>query len=768
MSKSLVIVESPAKAKTIEKFLGKDFKVIASYGHVRSLPSKKGSVDIDNDFAPKYEVIEEKKKYINAIKKEMKGVDKIYLATDLDREGEAIAWHLTNVLGIDNGDNDVEVHRIIFSEITKGAIQDSIKNPRKISKDLVDAQRAREILDYLVGFNLSPFLWKKVRYGLSAGRVQSVALRMICEREKEIGEFTPQEFWTIEGIFTREGEYDPFSASLTTLKGSRLKKFDIKDEKGALKIVDDIEKARFSVGEIKRKDIKRNPPPPFITSTLQQDASNKLGFTAKRTMDIAQKLYTGKEVGDTSVGLITYMRTDSVQMAAVALGEAKNVIVDLYGKEYALDSPRFFKKKARGAQEAHEAIRPTSFLRTPNSVKKYLTKDEHRLYDLIWKRAMASQMAQMILDSISVDITSDSGYVFRASGSAVKFPGFSKVYAVATDDDAEISGETLRKLKEAEDLDTIGFVPDQHFTSPPPRFNEASLIKALEDLGIGRPSTYAGIINTLKVRKYVTINDKRFFPEDVGMIVSDLLVNHFTKYVDYEFTANMEEDLDKIAEGNTKWRPMLKDFWEPFYALLTIKDKEVKKEDVYVQSTDKVCPQCGKPVIIRLGKFGRFYACSGYPDCRYVAPLEGREDDIPQVDEVCEKCGKPMQAKRGKYGYFLGCTGYPECKNIRPLKKPLDTGVTCPECGAGTLIERTGKKKRVKGKVFYGCSKYPKCTYIINDRPYPKPCPKCASPFMVIKGIKGEKKELKCPAEGCEYSEKIDKKILDKIEGESG
>lgn len=764
MENSLVIVESPAKAKTIEKFLGKGFKVVASYGHVRSIPSKKGSVDVENDFTPIYEVIENKKKYIDKIKKSMKGVKKIYLATDLDREGEAIAWHLTNVLGIDNGDDTYEVYRIVFSEITKNAIEESLANPRRVSRDLVDAQRAREILDYLVGFNLSPFLWKKVRYGLSAGRVQSVSLRMICEREKEIDVFEPQEYWTIEGVFTKKGEYEPFMARLSAKGGEKLDKFDIPDENEAIKAIDDMENSRFTVGEVKKKEIRRNPAPPFITSTLQQEASRKLYFGAKKTMTIAQKLYAGKEVGDTTVGLITYMRTDSTQIASSALAQAKKVITDLYGKEYTLKTPRVFKKKAKGAQEAHEAIRPTSLSMTPKSIKKYLTRDEMRLYDLIWKRTIASQMTQMILDSVSVDIESENGYTFRATGSTVKFQGFAKVYMEGRDDGSDEKESKLPALTEGDILTEIGIMPEQHFTAPPPRYSEATLIKALEEYGIGRPSTYAGIINTLQTRKYVTLKNRRFFPEDVGMIVSDLLVNHFTRYVDYKFTAHLEVDLDRIAGGDTTWLPVIREFWKPFHELILVKDKEVKKKDVYNQSTDKVCPECKKPIVIKLGKFGRFYACSGYPDCRYVAPLEGREEELPETDEVCEKCGKPMQAKKGKFGYFIGCSGYPECKNIMPLKTPMDTGVTCPDCGEGTMVEREGKTARSKGRIFYGCSRFPKCKHIINDRPYPEPCPRCGAPFVVLKENKDGTKEFMCIAEGCGHAEEIRKKELEKLE----
>jgi len=587
---------------------------------------------------------------------------------------------------------------------------------------------------------------------------------MIAEREREIKAFAPREYWTIEGIFTKKGEYTPFLATLNSIKGERLNKYAIEKELDALEIIEQLQNAKFHIGNITKRDIKRNPPPPFITSTLQQEASRKLGFSAKKTMSVAQKLYEGKEVGDTMVGLITYMRTDSTNMASSALVEAKKVITDLYGENFALEKPRIFAKKAKGAQEAHEAIRPTSLERTPKSVEKYLNRDEFRLYELIWKRTIASQMSQMILESVSADIESDTGYTFRTTGSTVKFPGYSMVYLEGKDDEEESSEPMLPLLTINDELAEIGIVPEQHFTSPPPRYSEATLIKALEEYGIGRPSTYAGIINTLQVRKYVVLKDRRFYPEDVGLVVSDLLTKHFEKYVDYEFTAHMEEDLDNVATGKIPWQPMIKSFWDPFQELLKRKDVEVKKEEITIEPTDKTCPKCEKPVVKRLGKYGKFYACSDFPNCTYVASLEGKTDEIPENFEACEKCGKPMQVKIGKFGPFLGCTGYPDCKNIRSLKKPLDTNVTCPECHVGTMIERVAKKGKGRGRVFYGCSNYPKCTHTMIQRPYSQPCPQCGAPFLSLKKGRFGEKQLICNAEGCGYSRDVDDSELERIE----
>jgi DNA topoisomerase-1 len=749
MAKSLVIVESPAKAKTIEKFLGPNYKVLASYGHVRALPSKQGSVDVEAGFEPRYHVLPESKKQISLLKTEVKKSDELILATDPDREGEAIAWHLLKALGLQEDAPKPEIKRVTFHEITKGAVQEAVAHPGRISRDLVDAQQARSILDYLVGFNLSPFLWKKIRYGLSAGRVQSVALRMICEREKEIQAFIPQEYWTIEALLQPEGK-DVFRARLHAVDGEVLKKFDIPNEAEAAKLVEAIRGQQFQVAALKRTEKKRQPAAPFTTSTLQQEASRKLGFSARKTMSLAQKLYEGIDIGSGAEGLITYMRTDSVVLSQVALTEAREVIVREYGEEYTLEKPRVFKNKSKNAQEAHEAIRPTSIANTPAKVKAHLSSDQYRLYQLIWTRTVASQMAPAVLDATSVDIAAGERFVFRASGQVIRFPGFMKLYIESTDDAEEKSDGTLPPLDEGETLAGRDLLSDQHFTQPPPRFTEASLVKTLEEYGIGRPSTYASIINTLLTRKYVRLEKRAFFPEDVGMVVSDLLVNHFERYVDYHFTAELEEDLDAISRGEAKWQPVLKEFWEPFISLLKQKETQVSKQDVTTEKTDRECPECGKPLVIKLGRAGRFLACSGFPDCRHTEPLNGAAQEEPVLsDQKCEKCGEPMLIKEGRYGKFLACSGYPKCKNIQPLVKPKSLGITCPECGEGELQE----KKSRYGKIFYSCNRYPKCKYALWDRPIAEPCPQCKFPIIVEKVTKRDGTYRKCPQENCDWKQ---------------
>jgi DNA topoisomerase-1 len=755
MSKHLVIVESPAKAKTIEKFLGKDYQVLASFGHVRALPSKQGSVDIERDFTPKYAVLPESRKHIDAIKKALKDADALLLATDPDREGEAISWHLLAALGLDKKKAATPVRRVVFHEITKDAIVHAVNHPRDISLDLVDAQQARSVLDYLVGFNLSPFLWKKIRYGLSAGRVQSVALRLVCEREKEIQAFREQEYWTIAAQLAT-GKKQNFIANLVEVRGKKLGKFDIPDQAAADEIVGALERCQgnpacaFRVGKVTRSERRRLPAPPFTTSTLQQEASRKLGFSAKKTMATAQKLYEGINIGEGAVGLITYMRTDSVVLSNQAKAEAKELITALYGKEYALTKPRVFKNRAKNAQEAHEAIRPTLMAKTPAELKQYLTPDQFKLYDLIWKRAVASQMAEALLDQTSVEISAGEDFRFRAAGTVVRFPGFMKLYTEGVDDEAEEKEGVLPPLEEGDQLSLTKLLPEQHFTQPPPRYTEATLVKTLEEYGIGRPSTYASIMNTLVERKYTRLDKKRFVPEDVGMVVSDLLVNHFTRYVDYNFTASLEEELDQVSRGEKKWKPLIHEFWGPFHSLLKQKEGEISKADLTTEATNESCPDCGKPLVVKLGRFGKFYACSGYPECKYIRKLE-KEGAEPQEavysEEKCDKCGSPMLIKEGRYGKYLACSGYPACKNIQPLVKPKSTGVTCPECHEGELTE----KKSRYGKMFYSCNRYPQCKFALWDPPVEKPCPKCGFPLLVKKVYKREGEFLKCPKEGCDY-----------------
>jgi DNA topoisomerase-1 len=756
MAHQLVIVESPAKAKTIEKFLGSDFRVLASFGHVRALPSKQGSVDTLNDFEPKYAVLPESKKHLDAIKKELKVADRLLLATDPDREGEAISWHLLAALGLDKKPK-IPIQRVVFHEITKDAIIHAVQNPRDIAVDLVDAQQARSILDYLVGFNLSPFLWKKVRYGLSAGRVQSVALRLVCEREKEILAFIEQEYWTIGTRLEKMGG-QAFKAGLVAVGTKKLGKFDIPDQKSAELLKNAIEQGSAQVTTVVRKEMKRNPAPPFTTSTLQQEASRKLGFGAKKTMATAQKLYEGVAIGEGgTVGLITYMRTDSVNLSAQALAEAHDLIVAAYGKEYALAKPRFYKNKSKNAQEAHEAIRPTYLDKTPTELKKYLTPDLFKLYELIWKRTVACQMAEALLDQTSVDIAvsgkEKDRYTLRATGSVLRFPGFMKLYIEGVDDEDEEKEGTLPPLEEGDALKLLEVLPEQHFTQPPPRYTEATLVKTLEEYGIGRPSTYASTLNTLVERKYARLDKKRFFPEDVGMVVNDLLTAHFPKYVDYNFTAGLEEELDQVSRGEKQWKPLLREFWTPFITLLKQKEGEVKKDDLTTETLEEACPECGKPLAIKLGKRGKFIACTGFKEgCKYTRNLENTSSEEvaePTVsEEKCDKCGQQMLIKDGRYGKYLACSGYPACKNIQPLNKPKGTGVTCPECKQGELTE----KKSRYGKLFYSCNRYPECKFALWDPPVPQPCPKCGFPLLVKKVYKKKGEFLKCPKEGCDWT----------------
>ncbi len=750
MAKNLVIVESPAKAKTIEKFLGPGHKVMASYGHVRALPSKQGSVDIAHDFEPKYRVLPESGRHIQALKNEVKKSDALILATDPDREGEAIAWHLLKALEIDEEGDSPRVKRVVFHEITKNAVKKAMDSPRQVSGDLVDAQQARAVLDYLVGFNLSPFLWKKIRYGLSAGRVQSVALRLVCEREKEIQAFTAQEYWTIDALLAQTGANKPapFKSRLHSIDGKRLDKFAISNQEQADRLVKELQSCPFGVQSITRSEKKRNPAPPFTTSTLQQEASRKLGYSARKTMSTAQKLYEGVDIGEGAAGLITYMRTDSVALSSEATTQAREVITQLYGKDYALTAPRTFRNKAKNAQEAHEAVRPTNIANTPDKVKPFLTSDQYRLYRLIWMRAVASQMAAAVLDATAVDIAAGERFLFRASGQVIRFPGFMRLYIEGTDDSEEEKEGTLPPLNEGEELRREELLPEQHFTQPPPRYTEASLVKTLEEYGIGRPSTYASIMNTLVTRKYARLEKRTFYPEDVGMVVSDLLTQHFPRYVDYDFTAQMEEELDAISRGEQQWRPAIREFWEPFIELLKQKEQQVSKADVTTEKTDKTCPECGQPLVVKLGRAGKFLACSGFPDCRHTEPLGGEDKEEPVLsEEKCDKCGAPMLIKEGRYGKFLACSAYPDCKNIQPLVKPKALGIACPSCGEGELME----KKSRYGKIFYSCNRYPKCKYALWDLPLKQPCPKCSFPVIVEKTTKREGTVHKCPQESCDW-----------------
>ncbi len=762
---NLVVVESPAKAKTIKKYLGPDFEVLASYGHVRDLVPKEGAVDPAAGFAMQYQVIERNEKHVQAIARKLKEASSLYLATDPDREGEAISWHLYELLKGRRQLGQRPVYRVVFNEITKRAVQEAVANPRELSTDLVNAQQARRALDYLVGFNLSPLLWKKVRRGLSAGRVQSPALRLIVEREQEIEAFQTREYWTVLADTAKEGK--AFEAKLIQYQGDKVEQFTIGDETRARAVEQGLVQAaggQLSVERIERKQRKRNPAPPFTTSTLQQEAARKLGFTAQRTMRVAQQLYEGVDIGGGAVGLISYMRTDSVNLANEALEEIRGYVAERYGADHLPDQARRYKTKAKNAQEAHEAIRPTSIRRLPAEVAAHLTKEQARLYELIWKRTLACQMEHALIDQVAVDLGAGPGNLFRATGSHVASPGFMRVYLEGRDDAREADDDEERQLpplEEGEKLALLGIRPEQHFTEPPPRFTEASLVKALEEFGIGRPSTYASIISTLQEREYVVLDQKRFLPTDVGRVVNRFLTEHFTAYVDYDFTARLEDELDAVSRGEEEWVPLLEQFWQPFKQRIDHIEEHVKRSDVTQEALDEACPQCGAPLSIRLGRHGRFIGCTKYPECDYtrdLAEAKGQEASAPELVEgrACPDCGSALQIKRGKYGKFIGCTGYPKCRHIEPLERPEDTGVTCPQCGKGTLL----KKKSRKGKVFFSCSTYPKCNYATWNEPVAGPCPRCGWPILTIKVTKTKGAEILCPQPECKHSEALDEQSL--------
>ncbi len=756
MSKNLVIVESPAKAKTIEKYLGKDFHVLASYGHVRDLIPKEGAVDPNNDFAMKYEVIERNQRHVQAISKALKLADTLYLATDPDREGEAISWHLYELLKEKKLLKDKPVHRVVFHEITKKAVTEAIANPEKLAINLINAQQARRALDYLVGFNLSPLLWKKIRRGLSAGRVQSPALRMIVERELEIEAFKTREYWSVDAALTSHEQN--FKAKLTHFDNTKLTQFSITDEAHAEQTKQALLSAadgQLLVSKLEKKQQKRNPAPPFITSTLQQEASRKLGFTTKRTMIVAQQLYEGIDIGGETQGLITYMRTDSVNLSIEAVEEIRALIVEKYGAKNIPKEPRVFKTKSKNAQEAHEAIRPTTSSYLPAQIKDYLTIEQFKLYDLIWKRTIACQMIHATLNRVAIDLSCGEGrHVFRASGSTIATPGFMAVYLEGKDDSKESDDKEsfLPPLEEGRPVPLNDIITGQHFTEPPPRYGEASLVKSLEEHGIGRPSTYASIISTLQNREYVTLDNKRFYPTDVGRIVNKFLTDHFTKYVDYDFTANLEDELDAVSRGEKDWIPLMREFWTPFNAMIQEKESSVQRKDVTQEALDEKCPECSSPLSIRLGRNGRFIGCTNYPECSYTRNLNG-DTETPAEPEVlegrtCPDCDSPLIFKTGRYGKFIGCSAYPKCKHIEPIEKPLDTEIECPQCKKGTIL----KRKSRNGKIFYSCSGYPKCDYALWNNPIKESCPQCHWPILTVKETKRRGVEKVCPQKDCSYA----------------
>ncbi len=759
MASKLVIVESPAKAKTINKYLGKDYYVLASYGHVRDLLPKEGAVDTEN-FTMKYQVIEKNQRHVDAIRKAMKKADTLLLATDPDREGEAISWHLYDLLEKEGALKGKKCARVVFHEITKRAIQEAIEYPRELSMDLVNAQQSRRALDYLVGFNLSPLLWKKIRRGLSAGRVQSPALRMIVERELEIEKFQSREYWSIEA------DTPDFSAKLARYQGDKLSQFSITGTEQANAVRADLVSAsagKLIVTNVDKKQRKRNPAAPFTTSTLQQEASRKLGFSTQRTMRTAQQLYEGIEVDGETVGLITYMRTDSVTLSQDALADIRALISERYGAENLPEKPRMFKTKAKNAQEAHEAIRPTSAYLRPEKIKGALSKDQARLYDLIWKRSIASQMVHATIHTVGIDLMAGAPEnLFRATGSTIAKPGFMAVYQESVDDAKAGSGDErlLPPMKEGDTVELNEIRAEQHFTEPPPRYTEASLVKTLEEHGIGRPSTYASIISTLTSREYVDLEKRRFTPTDVGRVVNKFLTEHFTQYVDYNFTAKLEDELDEVSRGEKEWIPLMKSFWGPFKALVDDKEQSVSRKDVTQEELDEKCPKCGKPLSKRLGRRGTFIGCSGYPECDYTRSLDGEEGgNTPEVVEgrTCPSCDAPLFIRQGRYGKFIGCSAYPKCKHLEPIEKPAETGVACPECGKGQMLMRKSRY----GKIFYSCSSYPDCKYAVWNEPVSEACPDCDWPILTLKTTKRKGAEKICPQKECGYAVPVEESDLD-------
>ena len=799
MAKALVIVESPAKAKTINKYLGKQFIVKASLGHIKDLPKRDLAVDIEHGFEPRYEIIEGKKKLISELKAAARKVEEVYLAADPDREGEAICYHLQEELGDKKG--GPKIFRVMFNEITKKAVQAAFDKPSQVNVNLVDAQQARRVLDRLVGYKISPLLWDKVRRGLSAGRVQTVALRVVVEREREIRAFQKREYWTID--------VDLAAKKPPLLTARLIRKNDETPEVGAQEtadqIVTNLDGADYVVKSVGTREKKRNPVAPFITSTLQQESSRKLRFSVKRTMMLAQRLYEGIEIGkEGGVGLITYMRTDSTRVSDDAVRDVRHYIAERYGKPFVPESPNIYKSK-KEAQDAHEAIRPTSMAFSPEVVEKYLAEDEMKLYRLIWNRFVATQMMPALYDQTTIDVSAKgkdaAAYIFRTTGSVLKFDGYLKVYQEGKDQIDEEDEEMKHRLPLVTEGETLRFKaikPEQHFTEPPPRYNEATLVKRLEADGVGRPSTYASILSTIQEREYVKKEGGRFTPTELGMVVTDLLLESFDDIFDVSYTARMEQELDEIEEGKLDWRTAMAEFYERF-------DKDLKHAEEHMTNikrmekpTDLICEKCGKPLVIKWGKHGSFIACTGYPECTYTRELTVDLPDVDNVDlseqgeeEYCENCGRPMVLKKGRFGTFLACSGYPDCKTTKQIggeqKKPdvaleekcpqcgnhlvLKTGrfgeftacsnyptckyvkqktigVKCPDCSEGEIIERRSKK----GKTFYGCNRYPDCKFVAWGKPVPEKCPECGSPYMVEKWLKAGP-VWQCPNAECKHKQ---------------
>ena len=757
MSKPLVVVESPTKVRTIKKYLGKEYNVAATIGHIKDLPGKEMGIDVDNGFKPKYSYIPGKQKVVKSLKQAAGDTKDVFLAPDPDREGEAIAWHTAEVLK-KKGRN---FHRVLFHELTKNSIRKAMAEPEDLDRSKYEAQQARRILDRLVGYQVSPLLWRKVKGGLSAGRVQSVAVRIICERERAIQAFVPEEYWSITAHLSGDTP-PPFAAKLVKKDGRKIK---IPNEKTTRQILQDLDGENFVVDKIRKKAVKKNPLPPFTTSKLQQEAIRKLRFSARKTMTIAQQLYEGIDLGPGEpVGLITYMRTDSTRIAAEAAVEAQQLVLERFGREYALDKPRYFKNKKK-VQDAHEAIRPTSVLNTPEEIKPHLSDEQYALYQLIWQRFVASQMAHAVIDQLSLSIKAGA-YIFTASGSTVKFPGFMALYMSVDDQaasDTEQKKPKLPALSEGDKLTLDKLDPKQHFTMPPPRFSEASLVKELEENGIGRPSTYASILSTIRGKGYVDLVKGYFRPSELGFIVNDLLVQNFPEIFDVEFTAKMEENLDQVESEKINSLQVLDGFYKPFKKDLDSASDGMLSVKGVGMPTELDCPECSKPLRIKVGKNGHFLACSGYPECTYssdytrdekgnVQPVKPPEEEA--TDKNCEKCGIPMVVKRGRYGDFLACSGYPECKNTQSLNSNGSgkaIGVNCPQkdC-SGEVVERSSKR----GKLFFGCNRFPECTFATWDKPIARQCPDCGADFLVEKTTKKEGTFITCLTEDCGFKEK--------------
>ncbi len=801
MAKSLVIVESPAKAKTIGKYLGKQYLVKASLGHVKDLPKKDLAVAVDRDFEPTYEIIEGKKKLVHELKAAAKEADAVYLAADPDREGEAICYHLMEELS--GKRNGKKVYRVMFNEITANAIRKAFERPGSVNINLVEAQQARRVLDRLVGYKISPLLWDKVRRGLSAGRVQTVALRLIVEREREIRAFVKREYWTIDAHLL--GKKPPVLAARLMKRGDE--NLEIPDAADANRLLEALRDAPYVVESVTTREKKRNPVPPFITSTVQQEAARKLRFSVKRTMMIAQRLYEGVEIGkEGAVGLITYMRTDSTRVSNEALEEVRELIPQRFGRDYLPESANFYRGK-KDAQDAHEAIRPTSVMRTPESVEKYLAEDEMKLYRLIWMRFVASQMNPAVFDQTTIDVraqgTDGNRYLFRATGSVPKFDGFLKVYEEGKDQRDEDDEELKHKLPavtQGEVLKLRSLDPEQHFTEPPPRFSEATLVKELEADGVGRPSTYASILSTIQEREYVKKDGGKFVPTELGMVVTDLLLECFDDIFDVTYTARMEEELDNIEEGKLDWRQAMSEFYDKFRQDLLRAETEMTDIKRMEKPTDLVCDKCGKPMVIKWGRHGSFIACTGYPECTNTRELTVDLPDVDKVDlteqdaeEYCENCGRPMVLKKGRFGQFYACSGYPDCKTTKriggeqkkadvPLEekcpqcgsnlvlkqgrfgeftacsnypackyvKQKTIGVKCPNCNEGEIVERRSKR----GKTFYGCNRYPECDFVAWSKPMPESCPQCGSPYLLEKWLKSGA-VAQCPNAECKYKREL-------------